>query len=284
MIVEIVWSFNLIDITWLRINSLKDYINKWIIVEYPFDYARKSRPLYFNENKERFKEFEDKIIHIIDDDDYNGASGLGLLWDRKKSPKVHNALSFLQPDDFLIVSDEDALISEHTMKVIQKDIFKIYSVCMFWSLWQWNRITPDAVFNWSQTAPFKYFDKNLVVNAPNVSVTYLGYDELQNPAGWHLAKCGGIESAIANMSGHPHQDLATIPTILDKDKVEERMSKGFGWTDASMGVAGKDWYWPVQPINLADFPLFVAQNVDIYKKYFNYERGIINDMGYDGWK
>ena len=284
MICEIVWSFNLPDLTLLRLNELNDYIDKWIIVEYPFGYDRKTRPLYFNENKERFKQFEDKIIHIIDDHDYGNASGLGLLWDRKKSPKVHNALSFLQPEDFLIVSDEDALLTSHVMKIIKEDTSKIYSVCMKWYLWRMNCMTEDAVFNWSQTASFKYYDKNLVVNAPDVPVTYLGFNEIQNEVGYHFAKLGNLDEVIENMAGHPHQDLSTLPTILDKDKVKERMEKGFGWTDYTMGKGGKDWEWKFFPIDLAKYPPYLREHPEIFRKYFNYKNGVINDMGIEGWK
>ena len=284
MICEIVWSFNLPDLTLLRLNELNDYIDKWIIVEYPFGYDRKTRPLYFNENKERFKQFEDKIIHIIDDHGYGNASGLGLLWDRKKSPKIHNALSFLRPEDFLIVSDADAVLSKHVMKIIKQDISKIYSVCMKWYLWNLNRRTNDAVFNWTQTSSVKYYDKNLVVNAPGISVTYLGYNEVQHEVGWHFAKCGKtVDDIYNNIISHPHQDLATLPTIADKESIQRRIQEGFGWTDYTFGTGGKDWKWELVDYDPANYPDYINQHPEIYKSYFLFKDGVKN-LGDENWQ
>jgi len=46
-IVELVWQSYDLDILDARLHELKDVIDKWIIVEYPYDYARIERAQEF---------------------------------------------------------------------------------------------------------------------------------------------------------------------------------------------------------------------------------------------
>jgi hypothetical protein len=283
-IYEIVWLSDELDLLDLRFHELYDYIDKWIIVEYPMDYARNQRPLYYNENKERFKEFEDKIIHVIDNNNYDNRASLGLLWERKKSPLVKNALLDLKPDDYLITNDGDCLLTKHIFENF--DPAKLYSFCVGWFLWYYNCRTPDAVFNWGQAAPFKYYDDNMMVKQKDIPpVEYIGDVQLGGKeAGYHFCKCGTPESISVHLRGHPHQDLVRDPSITDIEKIKERMENGYGWTDVSMGKAGKDWRWPILPIDISIYPEYLQQNPQIFRKYFSYKNGIKNTMGLKEWE
>ncbi len=282
-IYEIIWFYDEIDLLEARFHELYNYIDRWIIVEYPFDYARIQRSLYYNDNKSRFEQFKDKIIHIVDNNDYTGKSSLGLLWTRKQSQLVKNALSGLQSDDYLITNDGDCILTHYCFENF--DPAKIYSFCSFWFLWYYNMKTPDAMFNWTQAAPLKYYDHNLMAQAKDNPVDYIGDVQLGgNPAGYHFAKCGGAESASNHIKGHPHQDLVVHPSVTNIDHIKIRMENGYGWTDVSMGTAGKDWRWIAESIDLSFYPEYIRNHPEIYRKYFSYKNGIKNTMGIDGWE
>ena len=68
MIYDCFQFYNEIDILKIRLNVLKDVVDKVVLSESTTTFSGKSKPLYFEENKELFKEFEDKIIHVIVDD------------------------------------------------------------------------------------------------------------------------------------------------------------------------------------------------------------------------
>ena len=280
---ELVWFYDEIDILDLRFNELYDYIDKWIIVEYPFDYARIQRPLYYNENKKKFEQFQDKIIHVVDTNNYSGKSSLGLFWTRKQSQLIKSALSGLQPDDYLITNDGDALLTKYIFEKF--DPKKLYSFCIGWYLWYFNCKTPDAIFNWGQAAPYKYYDHNMMVKQKNIPpIEYIGDVQLDGrEAGYHFAKCGGAESTARHIKGHPHQDLVLYPSITNIDHIKIRMENGYGWTDVSMGKAGKDWRWVTLPIDISSYPEYLQKNPSIFKKYFSYRNGIKNTMEIEGW-
>ena len=55
--------FNGLDILEIRLNCLAPFVERFVLVESPFNMVGKRKPLYFDENKERFKDFN--ITHLI---------------------------------------------------------------------------------------------------------------------------------------------------------------------------------------------------------------------------
>jgi beta-1,4-mannosyl-glycoprotein beta-1,4-N-acetylglucosaminyltransferase len=56
--------FNELDLLEIRLNTLNDVVDKFILVESSVTHSGLPKPFYFEENKERFSKFLDKIIHI----------------------------------------------------------------------------------------------------------------------------------------------------------------------------------------------------------------------------
>ena len=57
--------FNELDLLELRLNILNDVVDYFVITESPWTVSGNPKPLYYQENKERFSKFKDKIIHNI---------------------------------------------------------------------------------------------------------------------------------------------------------------------------------------------------------------------------
>jgi len=60
--------FNELDILELRLRILDKFVDYFVLVEATKTKSGKKKPLYFKENKKRFKKWEKKIIHIVVDD------------------------------------------------------------------------------------------------------------------------------------------------------------------------------------------------------------------------
>jgi beta-1,4-mannosyl-glycoprotein beta-1,4-N-acetylglucosaminyltransferase len=61
--------FNELDILEIRLNILDPYVDYFILSECTKTFSGLDKPLYYNENKKRFKKFNHKIIHNIIDKD-----------------------------------------------------------------------------------------------------------------------------------------------------------------------------------------------------------------------
>ena len=57
--------FNELDILLLRMHILNDVVDKFVISESTVTFSGDAKPLYYEENKEMFQEFEHKIIHNV---------------------------------------------------------------------------------------------------------------------------------------------------------------------------------------------------------------------------
>ena len=59
--------FNEFELLEIRLNLLNEVVDKFVLVEATKTYQGKEKPLFYNENKDKFAKFQDKIIHIIVD-------------------------------------------------------------------------------------------------------------------------------------------------------------------------------------------------------------------------
>ncbi len=106
--------FNELDILKLRMNVLKDVVDYFVISESTVTFSGEPKPLYYNENKEMFKEFEHKIIHNIVDDTPMDCNA--FLRDHHQKCAVARGLKDCKPDDIIIFSDVDEIPNPDTLK------------------------------------------------------------------------------------------------------------------------------------------------------------------------
>jgi beta-1,4-mannosyl-glycoprotein beta-1,4-N-acetylglucosaminyltransferase len=109
MVFDCVIFYNELDLLRLRIEFLYNIVDKFIIVEAAEGFTRKPKPLYFQQNKEKFKEFEEKIIYcVIEHYPFEDA------WDNEFYSRnyFHNILKESATDnDLIILSDVDEIIN-----------------------------------------------------------------------------------------------------------------------------------------------------------------------------
>jgi len=57
--------FNELDLLEMRLNILNNVVDYFVLTESPFTVSGNEKPLYYQENKDRFGKFNDKIIHHV---------------------------------------------------------------------------------------------------------------------------------------------------------------------------------------------------------------------------
>jgi beta-1,4-mannosyl-glycoprotein beta-1,4-N-acetylglucosaminyltransferase len=67
-IVDCFIFYNELELLKYRLTILNDYVDYFVLVESTHTFVGKEKPLFYQENKELFKEFNHKIIHIVVDD------------------------------------------------------------------------------------------------------------------------------------------------------------------------------------------------------------------------
>lgn len=115
MIYDCFTFFNELDLLEIRLNILKDVVDRFIVVEATQTHQGAPKPLLLQENIARFAPFKGKLIHVIADNppsssgaprDANGNNWVIENWQRAK---IDEALQNCQDDDVIIVSDLDEI-------------------------------------------------------------------------------------------------------------------------------------------------------------------------------
>ena len=106
--------YNELDLLEYRLNLLYDTVDYFILVEATLTHVGKPKELYYNQNKERFKQWSDKIIHIVVDDFPFNETNINCLnndqWKNEKFQRncITRGLKKINID-LLILSDVDEI-------------------------------------------------------------------------------------------------------------------------------------------------------------------------------
>ena len=84
--------FNELELLEMRLNILNDVVDHFVLTESPFTVSGNEKPLYYQENKDRFAKFNDKITHHITEEIPNDFSHM------LEKSKFH--VAYKEPDPY----------------------------------------------------------------------------------------------------------------------------------------------------------------------------------------
>lgn len=125
MVYDCFQFFNELDILKIRLHVLNPVVDRFVISEATETFSGLKKPLYYEENRELFAEFADKIIHVVVEDTPEGDTHYR---DTFQKNAVTRGLAGCNDDDIIIFSDLDEIPNPDKIQEIlqnfQKD--KIY--------------------------------------------------------------------------------------------------------------------------------------------------------------
>lgn len=115
MVYDCFQFFNELDMLKIRLHVMTPVVDKFVISEATETFSGMKKPLYYEENKELFAEFADKIIHVVVDD-----TPEGYTHDRDTFQKnaVGRGLSGCTDEDIIIFSDLDEIPNPQKVKEV----------------------------------------------------------------------------------------------------------------------------------------------------------------------
>lgn len=106
--------FNEVELLKLRMQIMNPFVDKFVICEATVSFSGASKPLYFQENRKYFSDFEDKIIYVVVDDMPKDDA---FARDGHQKSAVKRGLTGCNDDDIIIFSDLDEIPNP---KMLQK--------------------------------------------------------------------------------------------------------------------------------------------------------------------
>jgi beta-1,4-mannosyl-glycoprotein beta-1,4-N-acetylglucosaminyltransferase len=249
--------FNEVDLLEIRLNELNDVVDHFVIVEGTKTFQNKPKPSYYLENKERFKNFEHKIIRIeIPEEEF-----IGDPWANEQMSwnKVSQGLTDAQGNDIIIISALDEIPKKESIQqVIQDAIFpSCINTPMFYFYLNTQYLLKVGNNEWSSNwpgpyiTPFNNFDLSnpysFVQNRKNVRLV---------GDGWHYSFLGDGKNAKEKTSSYSHTEL-NVYTEEEYNQRRENLEDVFGRGDVKFGSIIENSY----------LPKYVQDNIKKYKKY-----------------
>ncbi|MDE7267549.1 MAG: glycosyl transferase GT17 family protein [Lachnospiraceae bacterium] len=118
MVYDCFQFFNELDILKIRLNVLGPVVDKFVISEATETFSGLKKPLYYEENKELFAEFEDKIIHVVVEDTPEGDTHYR---DTFQKNAVTRGLKGCTDEDVIIFSDLDEIPNPDKIREILRN-------------------------------------------------------------------------------------------------------------------------------------------------------------------
>lgn len=277
--------FNELELLEIRLNILDPYVDHFVIVESTMTHSGLPKRLFYKENKDLFKKFENKIIHFVIDkpikdfadareraqnetdamdkaiiqealsSDNVSPSAPSFLRDFYEKECVKKALVGLTDNDICFVSDLDEIWNpELIIDYSKDDIFKLRQTGYVYYLN--NRSTQEDWGGWTGTIVTKYKNiKDACLNHLRTQRKMKSTYVFLRNGGWHFTFQGGAERVKSKIESYSHQEL-------NNDTVKSRIN------DALLNnkdIRGRNFKFQIDEKNL---PKYLIENKEKYKKLF----------------
>lgn len=252
--------FNELDLLEIRLNTLDHIVDKFILVESSVTHSGLPKPFYFEENKERFSKFLDKIIHIKvtntpNDfvnapteftDDYEGQVFKNIwehikvnnAFDRSTQPNygrdfyqkecIKLGMGKCKDNDIIICSDLDEILNPEILERLdefyESDLLYTFiqtNYCYYLNLIHYS-YSNNLAFNKDLNQEWYGSRMGSYINIKDISLNALRIQQNNSIAngGWHFSYMGGLDNIKKKLS-------ATSAQELNNDKILNSLETNF---------------------------------------------------------
>ena len=265
-----IFSFNgELDLLEIRLNILDHAVDEFIICESDETFTGIKKPLYFQENKERYAKFLPKIKHFIMasgdpilDREANRSPGVPqeLHWWRREftqKESMRYALTHLQEDDLVFIGDADEIWNPdikypHARYKLEQTVYAYYLNNRS------NERHPFSDKGWLGTlvAPYEIIKHNTLDNLRSYDEhrKYMLPGKIAN-GGWHFTNMGGADFIKRKLASYSHQEF-NQPIVLDNIDNQIETNKDF---------IGRDFIFTIDETGL---PEYILNNREKYAHLF----------------
>lgn len=221
--------YNELELLKYRLTILNEYVDYFVLVEATHTHVGKDKPLFYQENKELFKEFNHKIIHIVVDDFSHKYPNINIendeQWINERFQRIciNRGLDKLELNDMdvIIITDLDEIPDPKLLKkikameiivdvnIIELDFYYYNLNCKMDHLWYHSKMISYK----------KYKELGMSCDQIRGNMTF----KIIKNAGWHLSYFGDekfIKNKIENFGHQEHDNVKntneeTIKKIID---------------------------------------------------------------------
>lgn len=219
--------YNELDILKLRFAELNDVVDYFVIVESPLTFQRNQKELFYEKNKEMFKEYEHKIIHVIVNDHPEDENPwINERYQRRCIDRGLLRLN-LKEDDIILISDVDEIFDSNFLRLIKNVGVNSIISCNF-DMYYYNlNYKTNEFWPHPKAVSFNYYQncerrpdyiRNLHLHMQNIPL-------IQQKNGWHFSYFGGAERIANKIHNFSHQEY-NLPEHTNIETINKNINEG----------------------------------------------------------
>ena len=272
--------FNELDLLEIRLHELNDVVDKFVLVEADRTFQNNPKPFIFEENKERFSRFLDKIIHVkltsypVFIPVINPFSPWKIEFYQRDS--VVKGLKGCKPDDIILISDVDEIPRASVIKeYAEKGVNQIYGLKMDMFMYYLNHKlvfnansgmtkeeAKDGIWHCTAMLPYRLLKekprrlRKVIMRTKRRGEVY----KIIPNAGWHFSYMGGFKSIKDKLESFSHTEY-NLDQFKDEKFINDMIMSG-------KDLFGRDLEFEViQPEN--GLPAYLTDN-EVQQKFAPY--------------
>lgn len=232
MIIDCFTFYNELDMLECRLEYLYDKVDKFVLVESTITHSGKPKPMYFDENRNRYSKYLDKIIYVSADIDpgqydweYNlSANFQNASWqvENKQRNAILEGIQTLPNDAVIMISDVDEIPNKDALDRAIRMLEQRLAVSLETRQFYYN-LGQCLVEPWPATVVVKKQILNRV--SPQQLRDAKNGNLLIKKGGWHLTYFGSVDAIRNKIMNFAHQEYNN-EQFTDPRYIEQRVQNG----------------------------------------------------------
>ena len=242
----------------VRLNTLSDYVSRFVIVEANKDHQGKEKKLNFNINN--FQKFKNKITYLVVDDFPKNLTN----WQRENYQRnfISNGLHNVQEDDYIIISDVDEIPNLENIDSIKKNRYSVFEQKMHYYKFNLLNITNP---NWygSRICKKKYLKSPQWLRDQKIKKKYffnfmrINWNIVKN-GGWHFSFLLSPDDIKYKIESFAHSEFNNSK-FNNIDKIKSSIENNYDLFDRNLE-------YKKVAIN-SSYPKYIIENKDKFKDW-----------------
>ena len=203
-----------LDLLELRLRFLHKTVDKFVLVESERTVSGNKKPLHYKSNQSRFREFEDKIIHLI-------APAINLsVWEYEFYQRnyIKEGLKQCEPDDIIFITDVDEIIDIPSILADKK--LSLPSLIEIKMYYYFLNVETNAKWKFPLICHWKQIENTDIGSRVNYSknITQNVLFQTEKINGWHFSYLFGsdIKMYQEKIKTFTHQEYNTAHFLNEK--------------------------------------------------------------------
>ncbi|PWC39405.1 hypothetical protein TSO352_04375 [Azospirillum sp. TSO35-2] len=222
--------FDEVELLEIRLHELHPVVEAFIVVEATHTHTGAPKPLVFQQCRERFAAYADRIVHVVTD--LGAGSGEpAFAWQREARQReaILGGLTGCRDDDLIIVSDLDEILRRSVVERLREGEAAVDGVLRPELELFFHRLNRRARRTWLGAAVAPY---RIVRRLGTNLMRYLAKQQVGHvipDAGWHFTWMGGATRVLAKAEAYAHEENRTgMVLALTRDGTLPHGAPGVG--------------------------------------------------------